>query len=69
MTRLEFLEENPRHPSLQTHQIKNAVGDFGGKVFEAYVNEKYRLSWEYGASRGEVVLRNVDNHDDCLKHP
>lgn len=67
--RLRFLESNPRHPSLQTHEIQNAVGDFGGKIFEAYVSDKYRMTWEYGPSRGEIVLRNVDNHDDCLKSP
>ena len=68
-TRLKFLESNPRHPSLKTHEIKNVVGDFGGKIFEAYVTAKYRMSWEYGPERGEIILRNIDNHDDCLKDP
>lgn len=68
-TRLRFLESDPRHPSLMTHEIQNAVGDFGGKIFEAYITAKYRLSWEYGVKRGEIVLRNVDNHDECLKRP
>lgn len=67
--KLLYLSENPRHRSLQTHEVKGAAGDYGGKVFEAYVNEKYRLTWEYGESRGEIVLRNVDNHDECLKNP
>lgn len=68
-TRLKFLEANPRHPSLKTHEIKNAAGDFGGKVFEAYVSAKYRLTWEYGPGKGEILLRNVDNHDECLERP
>lgn len=67
--RLRFLETNPRHPSLKTHEVKNAVGDFGGKIFEAYVSEKYRMTWEYGPNRGEITLRNVDNHDQCLDRP
>ena len=68
-TRLRFLAVNPRHPSLRTHEIKNAEGDYGGKMFEAYVSDKYRMSWEYGPARGEIVLRNVDNHDECLDNP
>jgi hypothetical protein len=35
--RLSFLEANPRHPSLKTHEVKGAIGDFGGKIFEAYL--------------------------------
>lgn len=67
--RFKFLETNPRHPSLNTHEVKHARGDFGGKIFESYVTIKYRLTWEYGLTPGEIVLRNVDNHDACLKRP
>lgn len=68
-TRLAFLESNPRNPALRTHEVKNAGGDYGGKIFEAYVTDKYRMTWEYGPSKGEIVLRNIDNHDDFLKSP
>lgn len=68
-TKCAYLAENPRHPSLQTHEVKGTAGNYGGKIFEAYVSEKYRLTWEYGSARGEIVLRNVDNHDECLKNP
>ncbi len=64
-----FLEQNPRHPSLRTHEVKNAVGSYGGKVFEAFVNTQYRFTWEYRKERSQIVLRNVDNHDECLKNP
>jgi len=66
---LQFLAENPRHPSLQTHEVHGRIGKFGGKIFEAYVDMKYRFTWEYGPEKGEITLRNVDNHDDCLKRP
>ena len=66
---IELLEDNPRHPSLRTHVVKNAIGSMGGKVFEAYVNKQYRITWEYGKRRSEIILRNVDNHDECLKNP
>ncbi|EKD42285.1 MAG: cytotoxic translational repressor [uncultured bacterium] len=64
---LLFIAENPKHPSLKTHKVHQAVGDFGGDVFEAYVTQKYRLTWEYGPDQGCITLRNIDNHDECLK--
>lgn len=64
-----LLEKNPRHPSLKTHQVKNAIGNFEAKIFEGYVNKQYRFTWQYGEKRSEIILRNVDNHDDCLKKP
>lgn len=64
---LSLLSENPRHPSLKTHKVQQAIGDFGGDVFEAYVTKKYRLTWEYGPDQGMISLRNIDNHDECLK--
>jgi mRNA-degrading endonuclease RelE of RelBE toxin-antitoxin system len=66
---LRLLAENPRHPSLKTHKIQKAVGDFGGDIFEAYVTKKYRLTWEYGPDQGMITLRNIDNHDECLEKP
>ncbi len=64
-----LLEQNPRHPSLKTHEVKNTIGSFGGKIFEAYINKQYRFTWEYGKQRSEIILRNVDNHDECLQRP
>lgn len=64
---LRLLSDNPRHPSLKTHKVQQVVGDFGGGVFEAYVTKKYRLTWEYGPDQGMISLRNIDNHDECLK--
>ena len=64
---LKLLAADPRHPSLRTHKVHRVVGVFGGDVFEAYVTRKYRLTWEYGPDQGMISLRNIDNHDDCLK--
>lgn len=64
---LRLLSQNPRHPSLRTHKVDRAFGDFSKDVFEAYVTQKYRLTWEYGPDQGMITLRNIDNHDECLK--
>lgn len=67
--RLEQLANDPRYPSLKNHEVEGALGDLSDKVFEAYVNKQYRMTWEYGPNKGEITLRNIDNHDECLKKP
>ena len=57
------LGENPRHPSLRTHQVR---GTRNPKVFEAYVDRKNRVTFHW--DEGRVVLRNNCNHD-ILKRP
>ena len=52
---LEFLAENPRHPSLQTHPFLSLEGPKGEKVFEAYAQQNtpaaYRVFWYYGPQK------------------
>jgi hypothetical protein len=49
---LGFLEIDPRHPGLHTHEFTSLVGVNGEKVFEAYAQNKtpgaYRIFWQYG---------------------
>ena len=59
---LDFLDADFRHPGLRTHPVRSHPG-----IFEAYVDDKYRMTFE---RRGDVfVMRNVDNHDECLRNP
>jgi mRNA-degrading endonuclease RelE of RelBE toxin-antitoxin system len=59
---LRLLDADFRHPGLRSHPVEGARG-----VFEAYVDAKYRLTFE---RHGDVlVMRNVDNHDECLNNP
>jgi hypothetical protein len=58
---VSFLDIDFRHPGLRSHPVKGYEG-----IHEAYVDEKYRMTYE---RRGDVlILRNVDNHDECLKN-
>lgn len=63
---LIFLSENPRHPSLQTHQYYSIVGPNGEKVFEAYAEqdtpEAYRVFFYYGTQREEIVVFAITPH-------
>ncbi len=47
-----YLEIDPRHPSLNTHEFTSLVGVNGEKVFEAYAQNNtacaYRIFWHYG---------------------
>ena len=49
---LGFLENNPRHPSLQTHEYSSIQGLHGEKIFEAYAQNQtpnaYRVFFHYG---------------------
>lgn len=65
---LRFLTADTRYPSLETHEVHGKIGKFGGKLFEGKVDDKYRLTWEYRESN-LIFLRNVDNHDECLRNP
>ena len=64
---LTLFGENQRHPSL--HVKKMAGYD---DIWEIRVDLKYRFTAHYEKSEnGDIicVLRNVDNHDECLKNP
>ena len=49
---LGYLELNPHHPSLNTHEFTSLTGANGEKVFEAYAQNNtpraYRVFWLYG---------------------
>ena len=49
---LGFLEIDPRHPGLHTHEFLSLTGANGEKVFEAYAQNNtpgaYRIFWHYG---------------------
>lgn len=59
---LLLLDSDFRRPGLHSHPIESAPG-----VFEAYVDRKYRMTFERRG--GTFVMRNVDNHDECLRNP
>jgi hypothetical protein len=59
---LALLYADFRHPGLRSHPVASAPG-----VIEAYVDRKYRMTFE---RHGDTfIMRNVDNHDECLRQP
>jgi hypothetical protein len=49
---LGYLELDPRHPGLHTHEFLSLKGAHGEKIFEAYAQNStpgaYRIFWHYG---------------------
>lgn len=63
---LRFLQENSKHPGLQTHEYSSFRGPHGEKVFEAYAEQNtpaaYRIFFFYGNQKGEIVIVAVTPH-------
>ncbi len=59
---LLLLDKDPRHPGLRSHPIEGTPG-----IIEAYVDIKYRMT--YQRHQDTFIMRNVDNHDECLRSP
>jgi hypothetical protein len=58
------LVQNPRPPGLHCHRIRG----FPGKpVWEAYINDEARLTFQYGDDC--IILRNNCHHDQVLRSP
>jgi mRNA-degrading endonuclease RelE of RelBE toxin-antitoxin system len=65
---LRKLAVDTRYASLETHEVHGASGYYSRKIYEAKVDNKYRLTWEYWEDN-KIFLRNVDNHDECFRNP
>jgi mRNA-degrading endonuclease RelE of RelBE toxin-antitoxin system len=59
---LALLNADFRHPGRCSHPVENTPG-----IFEAYVDRKYRMTFERRSDT--FIMRNVDNHDECLRNP
>ena len=59
---LRLLDENPRYPSLRVKRIQGT-----DPLYEGRIDQKYRFSFEFDSE--DILLRNVDDHDECLRNP
>ncbi len=60
------LLQNPRHPSLKTHEFTSLSGPNGEKVYEAYAEQNtpaaYRVFWYYGPERKQITVIGLTPH-------
>ena len=63
---LAYLQTNPKHPSLETHEYSSIYGENGEKVWEAYAENKtpsaWRVFWHYGPNSNEITIVAVTPH-------
>ena len=63
---LGYFENNPRHPSLNTHKYESLSKEFGLEIFEAYAENRtpqtYRLFWHYGPDKKEITVVAITPH-------
>ena len=61
-----YLESDPKHPSLSTHEYNSLTRQFGVKIFEAYAENKtpqaYRVFWHYGPDKSEITIIAITAH-------
>jgi mRNA-degrading endonuclease RelE of RelBE toxin-antitoxin system len=60
---LKLLEENPRHPSLQTKPVKGIRGVYEARVVQSYCMTYQRLPDDV------LLVRVIGKHDETLKNP
>ena len=53
-----LFENNPLHPSLNTHKLKGALSHF----WAFYVNKNYRVLFRF-LKNNEVIYYDIDTHD------
>lgn len=63
---LGYLEINPRHRGLNTHEYASLIGANGEKVFEAYAENKTsaanRIFWHYGPGKDTITIIAITPH-------
>ncbi len=63
---LKFLQTNPKHPGLRTHEYISLKGPDGEKIFEAYAEQNtpaaYRVFFYYGPLKGEITIVAITPH-------
>jgi hypothetical protein len=68
---LFLIEDNPRHNSLQTHEIEPLTRRVGFKVFQSYIENRTpaagRVFWAYGPNNGEITILSIHPHPEDKK--
>jgi bisphosphoglycerate-dependent phosphoglycerate mutase len=63
---LGYLENNPKHPGLNTHKYSELQGYNKEEIFEAYAENKtpaaYRIFWHYGPEKEFITIIAITPH-------
>ena len=68
---LGYLQENPRHNSLASHEIDDLTRKHGLKIFQSYLENNTpaagRLFWAYGPDKGDITVLAIEPHPEDQK--
>ena len=68
---LGYLQENPRHNSLASHEIDELTRKYELKIFQSYLENNTpaagRLFWAYGPDQGDITVLAVEPHPEDQK--
>ena len=68
---LGYLQANPRHNSLASHEIDDLTRKYGLKIFQSYLENNTpaagRLFWAYGPDHGDITVLAVEPHPEDQK--
>jgi len=60
------IQQNPRHPGLNSHKYVSVKGVNGEDVWESYVENRtpsaWRVFWHYGPGQGVVTIVAIGPH-------
>lgn len=63
---LAYLQNNPKHPSLNTHKYSSLSDPNGEEILEAYAENKtpaaYRIFWYYGPNKKQITVVAITPH-------
>lgn len=66
-----YLGENPRHRSLNSHEISDLSRKHGFKIFQCYLENRTpaagRIFWVYGPNQGDITVLAVEPHPEDQK--
>ena len=65
---LQYLETNPRHPGLNSHEIEVLTEKYGVRIWESYLENKKagarRMFWIYGPETKEITIVGIEKHPE-----
>jgi len=69
---LTYLSMNPRHNSLQSHEIKPLSKRYGIRVWESYLENNTpsagRIFWVYGPDKNQITVIGIEPHPEDKKN-
>ena len=61
-----LLQNDPRHPGLNFHEISSLTARYGMKVFESYLENNTlkagRIFWVYGPNKKDITIIGLEPH-------